>query len=119
MQLVPGPRGAASSGFAGSRQREQALAGFGTAPVHALGIARESYLHVAGSANDVIGAKSAGVACYWNNRTGDRVLLPEFAADAEGPDLRGVLDLVRGGRVAYPACEEASGRSKASREAAP
>ncbi len=63
-------------------------------PVHALGIAREDYLHVAGGANDVIGAKSAGVACYWNNRTGDRVLLPEFAADAEGPDLRGVLDLV-------------------------
>ena len=63
-------------------------------PVRALGIAREDYLHVAGGANDVIGAKSAGVACYWNNRTGDRVLLPEFAADAEGPDLRGVLDLV-------------------------
>lgn len=63
-------------------------------PVHALGIAREDYLHVAGGANDVIGAKSAGVACYWNNRSGDRVLLPEFTADAEGPDLRGVLDLV-------------------------
>ena len=63
-------------------------------PVRALGIAREAWLHVAGGANDVIGAKSAGVACYWNNRTGDRVLLPEFAADAEGPDLRGVLDLV-------------------------
>ncbi|MCY4467740.1 MAG: HAD-IA family hydrolase, partial [Thiotrichales bacterium] len=63
-------------------------------PARALGIAREDYLHVAGSANDVIGAKSAGVPCYWNNRTGDRVLLPEFAADAEGPDLRGVLDLV-------------------------
>ncbi len=63
-------------------------------PVRALGIAREDYLHVAGGANDVIGAKSAGVACYWNNRASDRVLLPEFAADAEGPDLRGVLDLV-------------------------
>ena len=63
-------------------------------PVRTLGIAREDYLHVAGGANDVIGAKSAGVACYWNNRAGDRVLLPEFAADAEGPDLRGVLDLV-------------------------
>lgn len=63
-------------------------------PVDALGIAREGYLHVAGSANDVIGAKSAGVACYWNNRAGDRVLLPEFAADFEGPDLRGLLDVV-------------------------
>ncbi len=63
-------------------------------PVRALGVARENYLHVAGGANDVIGAKSAGVACYWNNRTGDRVLLPEFAADAEGPDLRGVLDML-------------------------
>lgn len=63
-------------------------------PVHALGIAHEDYLHVAGGANDVIGAKSAGVACYWNNRPADRVLLPEFTADAEGPDLHGVLDLV-------------------------
>ncbi len=63
-------------------------------PVRALGIARGDYLHVAGGATDVIGAKSAGVACYWNNRTGDRVLLPEFAADAEGPDLRGLLDMV-------------------------
>ena len=63
-------------------------------PVHALGIARGDYLHVAGGADDVMGAKSAGVACYWNNRSGDRVLLPEFGADAEGPDLRGVLELV-------------------------
>ena len=75
------------------RTRERAQA-WPPEPVCALGIAREGYLHVAGNANDVIGAKSAGVACYWNNRTGDRVLLPEFAADAEGPDLRGVLDLV-------------------------
>lgn len=62
-------------------------------PVEALGIAREDYLHVAGGANDVIGAKAAGVACYWSNRTGDRAPLPEFSADAEGPDLRGVLDV--------------------------
>lgn len=62
-------------------------------PVEALGIGRGDYLHVAGSANDVIGAKSAGVACYWNNRAGDRTLLPEFSADAEGPDLRGLLDV--------------------------
>ncbi len=58
-------------------------------PTRMLGI--DEYLHVAGSPNDVIGAQSAGVSCYWSNRQDDRVLLPEFAADHEGPDLKGVL----------------------------
>ena len=61
-------------------------------PRRALGIS--DYLHVAGSGNDVVGARAAGVRCYWSNRLGDRVLLPEFATDLEGGDLRGLLDIV-------------------------
>lgn len=63
-------------------------------PLAALGIPRDGYLHVAGGAGDVIGAKAAGVACYWNNRTADRVLYPQYAADHEGPDLSGLLDIL-------------------------
>lgn len=61
-------------------------------PRRALGIA--TYLHVAGSANDVIGARAARVRCYWSNRQGDRVLLPDYAADCEGTDLSGLLKFV-------------------------
>jgi 2-haloacid dehalogenase len=61
-------------------------------PVRALGV--EDYLHVAGSPNDAIGAGAAGVTCYWSNRQGDQVLLPEFAPDHQGPDLRGVLQIL-------------------------
>ena len=63
-------------------------------PNEALGIGRGEYLHVAGGGVDVVGAKSAGVACYWNNRNGDSVLYLEFAADFEGPDLTGLLDIL-------------------------
>ena len=62
-------------------------------PIDGLGLERHEYLHVAGGANDVIGTKSAGISCYWNNRTGDRVLYPEYAADFEGPDLSGLLEV--------------------------
>lgn len=61
-------------------------------PTRELGI--ESYLHVAGSANDVIGAKAYGISCYWSNRQGDCVVIPELAPDCEGTDLTGLLDLV-------------------------
>lgn len=61
-------------------------------PARELGV--ENYLHVAGSANDVIGARAAGISCYWSNRHNDRVILPDYAADHTGPDLTGVLDLV-------------------------
>ncbi len=62
-------------------------------PLDGLGLKRNEYLHVAGGANDVIGTKSAGISCYWNNRIGDRVLYPQYAADFEGPDLRGLLEV--------------------------
>lgn len=61
-------------------------------PIRALGI--DGYVHVAGSANDVVGARSAGIRCYWSNRQGDRVLLPELAADGEGSDLRPLLEFL-------------------------
>ena len=61
-------------------------------PIRELGI--DDYLHVAGSANDVIGAKAAGISCYWSNRQGDRVLLPKYPPDHQGPDLTGILDVV-------------------------
>lgn len=59
-------------------------------PGRELGI--ERYLHVAGSANDAIGATAAGIPCYWSNRQGDRVLVPEYAPEAEGSSLSGLLD---------------------------
>lgn len=61
-------------------------------PARELGV--ERYLHVAGSPNDAMGATAAGVACYWSNRHGDRVLLPEHRPSHEGPDLGGLVDLL-------------------------
>ena len=61
-------------------------------PIRELGV--QDYLHVAGSPNDAIGAGAAGVSCYWSNRQGDHLLLPEHAPLAEGPDLRGLVDLI-------------------------
>lgn len=63
-------------------------------PEKKLGVAKSDYLHVAGGANDVIGAKAAGVACYWNNRDGAGVLFPEHAADFEAPDLSRLIDIL-------------------------
>jgi 2-haloacid dehalogenase len=54
----------------------------------------ENYLHVAGSANDVVGAKAAGIACYWSNRQGDRVPLPDCEPDHQGADLTALLEIV-------------------------
>ena len=61
-------------------------------PTLELGI--DNYLHVAGSANDVIGARAAGVSCYWSNRQGDCVALPDYGPDHQGPDLTGILGIV-------------------------
>jgi len=56
----------------------------------------EVVLHVAGSANDVMGAKAAGLDCAWSNRVGEQVLDPRFKADYEFSDLRGLLELELG-----------------------
>lgn len=61
-------------------------------PARELGI--ERYLHVAGSPNDAIGASAAGVSCYWSNRQGDAVILPDYPPDYQGSNLTGILDLV-------------------------
>ncbi len=60
-------------------------------PVHRLGIAPERILHVAGSARDVMGAKAAGLACLWVNRSGDRVLDLALDADMESGSLYALL----------------------------
>ena len=63
-------------------------------PLIALGIERHEYIHVAGGANDVVGAKSSGIFCYWSNRSSDQVLYPDLAADYQGPDLKGLLKIL-------------------------
>ncbi|MGQ0602364.1 MAG: haloacid dehalogenase type II [Anaerolineales bacterium] len=60
-------------------------------PCRALGLLPEQILHVAGSATDVLGAKSAGLRCAWSNRRGEPVLDPAFAPGYEFADLRGLL----------------------------
>lgn len=62
-------------------------------PTQGLGIGPDDFVHVAGSANDVLGAKLAGLRCAWSNRTGDRVVDPGVRADYEMADLRGLLDV--------------------------
>lgn len=52
-------------------------------------------LHVAGSGNDVLGCKLAGLPCAWSNRHGDRMIDPGVRADHEMPDLSGLLPLLR------------------------
>lgn len=51
-------------------------------------------LYVAGGAMDVIGTVSAGVACLWSNRTGDRLLDLAFAPEHEYASLDGVLAFI-------------------------
>lgn len=63
-------------------------------PLKALGLEASQVLHVAGSATDVLGAKSAGLACAWSNRLGDRVIDPAYRADFEFENLRGLLDVI-------------------------
>ena len=50
--------------------------------------------HVSGSGNDVIGAGSFGIDCYWSNRDCDKLGDPTFAPKREGPGFRGALALL-------------------------
>lgn len=63
-------------------------------PLQARGIAPHGLLHVAGSATDVLGARSAGLTCAWSNRQRDRVFDPAYQANYEFADLTGVLELL-------------------------
>jgi 2-haloacid dehalogenase len=63
-------------------------------PRERLGFADADVLHVAGSGNDVLGAKLAGLACVWSNRHGDRVIDPNVRADREMRDLAGLLEFL-------------------------
>jgi len=63
-------------------------------PLSALGLKKEQILHVAGGANDVLGAKIFGIPCAWSNRHSDFVIDPAYNADYEFPDLIGLLDIL-------------------------
>lgn len=63
-------------------------------PTTALGIAKTTVLHVAGSANDVLGAVAAGMPCVWSNRHGDVLLDPRYSPMEVLPDLSGVPKLL-------------------------
>lgn len=63
-------------------------------PATTLGIANDEVLHVAGSANDVLGAKLSGLRCAWSNRAADRLIDPSVTADEEMRDLTGLLNIL-------------------------
>ena len=56
-------------------------------PSRQLSIANSETLHVAGSANDVLGAISYGMACIWSNRHRDSLLDPRFPPTDEIANL--------------------------------
>ncbi|MDQ7030642.1 MAG: hypothetical protein Q9O62_13110 [Ardenticatenia bacterium] len=41
-----------------------------------------------------MGAKAAGLRCYWANRRGAPLFDPTYAPDHMGPDLTGLLDIL-------------------------
>ncbi len=63
-------------------------------PTSALGTDKDRVLHVAGSANDVLGCVAAGMACVWSNRHRDILLDPAYPPAKELPDLSGVPALL-------------------------
>lgn len=60
-------------------------------PSRLLGVPPDEVLHVAGSGNDVLGCKLAGLRCAWSNRNADCMLDPEVRPDHELRDLSGLL----------------------------
>lgn len=61
-------------------------------PARELGLGNEDFVHVAGSGNDVLGAKLSGLRCAWSNRTGDVIIDPAVRPDYEMKDLGGLLE---------------------------
>lgn len=63
-------------------------------PGKQLGLAKDEILHVAGSANDVLGTVAFGMPCVWSNRHGDVLVDPAYPPDHEIADLKGLLDVL-------------------------
>jgi 2-haloacid dehalogenase len=63
-------------------------------PTTVLGIDKMDVLHIAGSANDVLGAVAADMACVWTNRHGDILLDPAYPPATVISDLAGVPELL-------------------------
>ena len=56
-------------------------------PLQSLNLQPTAVLHVAGSATDALGTKSAGLHCAWSNRNHDPHLNPALPVDFNMPDL--------------------------------
>ena len=64
-------------------------------PLRALNLRPDEVLHVAGSATDALGTKSAGLACAWSNRNHDPHIDPNLRVDYEMPNLSQLLDILK------------------------
>jgi 2-haloacid dehalogenase len=56
-------------------------------PDKLLGVACKDTLHIAGGANDVVGAVAYGMPCIWSNKFGDVLIDPTYAPICEIPNL--------------------------------
>ena len=63
-------------------------------PSRALGLQPNDILHVAGSGNDVIGCKHAGLACACTNRSGDVLIDPDVHPEHELRTLAELIDFI-------------------------
>lgn len=61
-------------------------------PTVELGMDPADFLHVCGSANDLMGASYAGIQCAWHNRRADRPYDPNIKPVFEVRNLYGLLD---------------------------
>ena len=63
-------------------------------PAKTLGVPVEVTVHVAGGANDVLGAKVFGMTCIWSNRLGDVLVDPAYPPDHEVTCLADIARLL-------------------------
>jgi len=63
-------------------------------PNTVLGIAKENIVHIAGSANDVLGTVAAGIKCIWSNRQANLLLDCAYPPTHEITNLIGIVDLI-------------------------
>lgn len=61
-------------------------------PTEKTGVPPQRMLHVAGSVYDMMGAKAAGLACAWINRTGEFSIDSRYRPDYEFKTLDGLAD---------------------------